>query len=104
MCKFTHVIKDKDGWYMFYADFQGPHCPNSLTRYATSKDGIHWQAKNKNLIEGHDAEVLKVTDDLYLMYYSPPNHFDAKDCDIRLAVYNGRLPDLVRTKFLDSSR
>jgi hypothetical protein len=28
------------------------------------------------------------------MYYSPQNHFDRKDCDIRVAVYNGRLPEL----------
>ena len=31
------------------------------------------------------------------MFYSPQNHFDRKDCDVRLAVYNGRLPDLVFT-------
>jgi predicted GH43/DUF377 family glycosyl hydrolase len=95
MCKFGHVLKDKDGWHMFYSNFVQPHCPNSNVRYATSKDGIHWQARNKMLIKGHDAEVLRVTDDLYLMFYSPQNHFDRKDCDIRLAVYNGRLPDLV---------
>jgi hypothetical protein len=79
---------------MFYADFQRPHCPDALTRYATSTDGIHWQAKNKKLLEGHDAEMLKAADGLYLIYYGPQNHFDAKNCDIRLAVYNGRLSDL----------
>lgn len=97
MCKFGHVLKDKDGWHMFYSNFVQPHCPNSNVRYATSKDGIHWQVRNKRLIKGHDAEVLRVTDDLYLMFYSPQNHFDRKDCDVRLAVYNGRLPDLVST-------
>jgi predicted GH43/DUF377 family glycosyl hydrolase len=97
MCKFAHVLKDKDGWHMFYANFVQPHCPNSYTRYAISKDGIHWQARNKRLIEGHDAEVLRVADDLYLMFYSPQNYFDRKDCDVRLAVYNGRLPDLIST-------
>jgi hypothetical protein len=97
MCKFSYVIKDKDGWHMFYSNFVQPHCPNSIVRYATSEDGLHWQARNKRLIEGHDAEVLPVADDLYLMYYSPQNHFDAKDCDIRLAVYNGRLQDLIST-------
>jgi hypothetical protein len=95
MYKFTHVLKDQDGWHMFYADFERPHCPDSLTRYATSADGIHWKVRNKKLLEGHDAEVLKVADDLYLMYYGPRNHFDAKDCDIRLAIYNGRLSDLI---------
>jgi predicted GH43/DUF377 family glycosyl hydrolase len=98
MYKFTHVLKDQDGWHMFYADFKRPHCPDSFTRYATSTDGIHWQARNKKLLEGHDAEILKVSDDLYLMYYGPRNHFDAKDCDIRLAIYNGRLCDLIASK------
>jgi hypothetical protein len=79
----------------FYADFERPHCPDSLTRYATSTDGINWTSRNNKLLEGHDAEVLKLSDDLYLMYYGPRNHFDAKDCDIRLAVYNGKLKDLI---------
>ena len=100
-----HVVHDPDsglyymyywyGWHMFYANFVQPHCPNSYTRYATSKDGIHWQARNKRIIKGHDAEVLRVADDLYLMFYSPQNHFDRKDCDVRVAIYNGRLPDLI---------
>jgi len=38
---------------------------------------------------------LRVADDLYLMVYSPQNHFDRKDCDIRVAIYNGRLADLI---------
>jgi hypothetical protein len=100
MYKFTHVLKDGDGWHMFYADFERPHCPDSLTRYATSTDGIHWQATNIKLIEGHDAEIMKVADDLYMMYYGPRNHFDAKDCDIRLAIYNGRLDALVPSQGL----
>lgn len=94
MCKFGHVLRDNDGWHMFYSNFVQPHCPNSIVRYAFSDDGIHWKAKNKRLLKGHDADVLRVTDDLYLMVYSPQNHFDAKDCDIRLAVYNGRLSEL----------
>ena len=95
MYKFTHVLKDDNGWHMFYADFERPHCPDSFTRYATSNDGIHWTSRNKNLLEGHDGEIFKLANDLYLMYYGPRNHFDAKDCDIRLAVYNGRLGDLI---------
>ncbi|HIJ72148.1 MAG TPA: hypothetical protein HPP87_12435 [Planctomycetes bacterium] len=94
MCKFGHVLKDKDGWHMFYSNFVQPHCPNSIVRYAYSKDGIHWKAKNKSLIAGHDAEVLRVADDLYMMVYSPQNHFDRKDCDIRMAVYKGWLSEL----------
>jgi hypothetical protein len=94
--KFTHVLKDTNGWHMFYGDFERPHCPDTFTRYATSSNGAHWYAGNKRLLKGHDAEVLKVADDLYLMYYGPRNHFDAKDCDIRLAVYRGKLSDLIR--------
>ena len=66
--------------------------------YATSDDGIHWQARNMGLVKGHDADVLRVADDLYLMVYSPQGGFDANGTDIRLAVYNGRLPDLVHKK------
>jgi len=94
MKKFGHVLRDKDGWHMFYSNFVQPHCPNSITRYAYSKDGIHWQAKNKKLLKGHDSEVLRITDDLYMMFYSPQNGFDRVGCDIRMAVFNGRLPDL----------
>jgi predicted GH43/DUF377 family glycosyl hydrolase len=97
MRKFGHVLKDEDGWHMFYSNFVQPHCPNSTVRYATSEDGIHWQARNKSLIKGHDADVLRVADDLYLMVYSPQNHFDRKGCDIRVAIYNGRLADLIST-------
>ena len=96
MCKFAHVLHDEDGWHMFYSNFVRPHCPNSSVRYATSDDGVHWRAANKRLLAGHDADVLRVADELYLMAYSPQNYFDRKDCDIRLAVYNGRLPDLAR--------
>ena len=63
-------------------------------RYATSSDGIHWKARVKGLIKGQDADVLRIADDLYLMVYSPQGGFDANGTDIRLAVYNGRLPDL----------
>jgi predicted GH43/DUF377 family glycosyl hydrolase len=102
MCKFGHVLRDKDGWHMFYSNFVQPHCPNSIVRYAFSKDGIHWKAKNKRLVKGHDADVLRVADNLYMMVYSPQNHFDAKDCDIRLAVYNGRLSELAsKPPFID---
>jgi hypothetical protein len=94
MDKFCHVLRDADGWHMFYSNFVQPHCPNSIVRYAYSEDGIHWQAKNKRLVKGHDADVLSVTDDLHLMFYSPQNGFDREDTDIRLAIYNGTLPDL----------
>lgn len=94
MYKFTHVVKEGDTWHMFYADFVRPHCAEATTRYATSHDGLHWTLRNKNVVEGHDAEILKIEDDLYLMYYGRRGYFDRKDCDIRVAVYNGQLSDL----------
>lgn len=94
MKKFGHILRDENGWHMFYSNFVQPHCPNSITRYAYSTDGIHWEAKNRKLIKGHDSEVLMIADDLYLMFSSPQNGFDRVDCDIRLSVYNGTLEDL----------
>ena len=38
--------------------------------------------------------MLKVDDDLYLMFSSPQNGFDRADCDIHLSVYNGTLGKL----------
>jgi predicted GH43/DUF377 family glycosyl hydrolase len=94
MKKFAHVLRDEDGWHMFYSNFERAHCENSIVRYATSEDGIHFQTKNKELIKGQDADVLRVSDDLYLMVYSPQGGFDRQGTDIRLALYNGRLRDL----------
>ena len=94
MCKFGHVLRDDDGWHLFYSNYDDGHGRNSIVRYATSDDGIRWQVRNKAVIKGLDADVLRVADDLYLMAYAPQGGFDAKGTDIRLAVYNGRLPDL----------
>lgn len=96
MCKFGHVLRDDDGWHLFYSNYDDGHGGNSVVRYATSDDGIRWQARNKGLIKGLDADVLRLADDLYLMTYAPQGGFDAKGTDIRLAVYNGRLPDLAQ--------
>ena len=92
--KFGHVLKNDEGWHMFYSNYIPPHGRKSVVRYAVSEDGLNWQAKNKALIYGLDADVLQVTDDLYLMTFAPKNHFDKKDADIRIAVYNGTLTDL----------
>lgn len=92
--KFGHVLKNDEGWHIFYSNFIPPHGRESIVRYATSEDGINWQAKNKRLIYGLDADVLRVADDLYLMTYAPKNHFDKKDADIRIAAYNGTLTEL----------
>jgi hypothetical protein len=64
------------------------------TGYATSPDGLHWTARNPNLFLGQDGEVLKVTDDLQLMFYGPDGYFDQAGCNIRVALFKGKLSDL----------
>jgi predicted GH43/DUF377 family glycosyl hydrolase len=91
MYKFTHVIREGETWLMFYGNFVRPHCPDGTVRMAVSKDGHQWTSKNQNLIAGHDGEVLMTDDELYLMYYGPQGFFDRKDCDIRVAIYQGKL-------------
>ncbi len=92
--KFGQVLKNEEGWHMFYSNYIPPYGRESIVRYATSEDGIHWQAKNKGLLYGLDADVMQVDGGLYLMAYGPKNHFDRKDADIRIAVYNGKLSGL----------
>jgi hypothetical protein len=95
--KFTHVFQQGGRWHMFFAEFVRPACKGCWTGYATSPDGLRWQAQNCQLLLGQDAEILKVADQLYFMYYGPDGYFDQKGCDIRLAVLSGTL-DLVREK------
>lgn len=94
MYKFTHVFQDVGLWYMFFGEFVRPGCKGCRTGYATSSDGLHWTVRNAHLLIGQDGEVLKVADDLWLMYYGPDGYFDQQGCDIRLAVYQGRLSAL----------
>jgi hypothetical protein len=49
--------------------------------------------RNTDLLVGQDAEVLKVADDLWLLYYGPDGYFDQARCDIRLAVFRGQFRD-----------
>jgi hypothetical protein len=94
MYKFTHVIKEDKHWYMFYADFVRPHCDNSKTRLAISADGVNWRSFNKNLFDGHDSEILPLSEFLTYAYYGPNGYFDRKDCDIRLKIFNGDYFDM----------
>ena len=96
MNKFTHVIRDRGRWFMFYADFVRPTCDQSYTRLATSDDGIHWKSANRRLFAGHDADILPVGDSLYLAYFGPRGRFDAMDSDVRLAIFQGGLGDLAQ--------
>jgi hypothetical protein len=98
MYKITHVFLDNGAWHMLYSNFVRPTCADSTVRLATSADGLHWQSVNRSLFEGQDGEILKVARDLYLIYYGPRNYFDAANCDIRVAIYNGKLAELANTK------
>ena len=88
--RYTHVFKDKDTWYMYYGFDGGP----ARSGYATSSDLLHWKAPNTHLAETEDAEVLKVGDELYFMFYCPAGLQDEAGCDIRLAIYSGSLDGL----------
>jgi hypothetical protein len=91
MYKFTHVIGEQGKWCMFYGDEDRSDCYTGL---ATSTDGLHWTLRNSRLILGDDAEVIRAKDDLWLMFYGPNGFFDEAGCDIRVAIYNGKLEDL----------
>jgi hypothetical protein len=66
--------------------------------YATSNDLMHWKAANTYLMGGEDAEILKAEKDVYLVFYCPEGFQDEAGCDIRLAIFTGRLDDLASKK------
>ncbi len=86
-----HVFIDEGEWYMYYG-----YKRKDRTGYAVSMDGLHWEAKNTAVFEGDDAEILKVADDVYLMYYLLPEYQlgHLPGCDIRIAVFEGKLDEL----------
>lgn len=94
MYKFTHVFQEGGRWHMLFGEFERPGCKGCWSGYATSSDGVRWEAQNRRLLLGQDAEVLKAGDDLYFMYYGPNGYFDQQGCDIRLANCGGRLSAL----------
>jgi hypothetical protein len=96
MYKFTHVIQDGGLWYMFFGEFVRPGCKGCWSGSAVSTDGLHWTLQNARLLLCHDAEILKLADNLYLMFYGPDGYFDQKDCDIRLAIHRGGLGSPIR--------
>ncbi|MHC4309411.1 MAG: hypothetical protein ACYS3N_03775 [Planctomycetota bacterium] len=70
---------------------------NKRADYATSADSLHWNLQNTAVIEGHDPEILKMADELYLLFYCPTkyNMGHKPVCDIRVAVFEGNLNELV---------
>jgi len=93
--KFSHVVRDGSQWFMFYSPFPRVRgCAGADVRLATSADGLHWLARSKNLVPGHDGELLKIAPDLYLLYYGPQGLFDLANCDVRVAILKGELSAL----------
>ena len=43
-----------------------------------------------------ERPMLKIAGDLWRMYYGPDGYFDQAGCDIRLALYKGKLADLAK--------
>jgi hypothetical protein len=86
-----HVFIDNGDWYMYYG-FKN----KKRAGYATSTDGLHWNVQNTTVIEGHDPEILKMADDLYLLFYCPTKYImgHKPGCDIRVAVFEGNLNEL----------
>jgi len=93
--KYSHVVRDKDKWVMFYGEAVMRGKPSS-TGMAFSDDLLHWKKAAFPLINGHDAEVIEIAPNLWFMYYGPYEYFDQPGCDIRLAVYEGKLEDLAK--------
>jgi len=91
--KYSHVIREGDQWVMFYGEAV-TRGNGSSTGIATSEDLINWEKRAFPITKGHDAEVIKMGENQWYLYYGPYAHFDWPDCDIRLATYSGKLSDL----------
>jgi predicted GH43/DUF377 family glycosyl hydrolase len=91
--KYSHVIREGNQWLMFYGEAVTRGNPSS-TGIATSSDLINWTKRVFPVVKGHDAEIFKMGEDSWYLYYAPDAYFDMPDCDIRLAVYQGELTDL----------
>ena len=85
--RYTHVVRSKQVWYMFYGFDGGP----GRSGCAVSRDLIHWSIVDTSMRETEDAEILLLNDDLHLMFYCPAGMQDEEGCDIRLALKGGIL-------------
>ena len=90
-----HVFIEGGTWYMYYGFKYKPR-----SGYATSDDGLHWTARNTAVLKGDDPEILKLAEDLYLLFYCPTeyNMGHKLGCDIRVAVFEGHLDTLASTE------
>lgn len=89
-----HVFIENGTWYMYYGFKHQPRAG-----YATSADGLHWEAQNTAVIEADDPEILKMAEDLFLLFYCPVECSMGHEpgCDIRVAIFQGNLDDLAST-------
>jgi predicted GH43/DUF377 family glycosyl hydrolase len=86
-----HVIVEGDKWYMLYS-----YKYQDRAGIACSDDGLNWKAQNTNILSADDPEILKIADDLYLLFYCPVEFHMGHEpgSDIRVAIYNGSLDEL----------
>lgn len=91
--KYTHVLPYGDKWVMFFGEAR-TRGNVSRTGIAFSDDGLRWTKSAFPIVNGHDAEVIEIAPDLWLMYYGPNKYFDMPECDVRVAIYDGKLDDL----------
>jgi len=98
MYKFTHVIQNDGQWEMFFGKIDRPGCKDCSTGLATSPDGLHWTSGNTDLLVGIDGEAIHVADNLWVLFYGPDGFFDQAGCDIRVALFKGKLSSLIEKK------
>lgn len=91
--KYSHVFKYNDRWLMIYGEAvtRGNHSSSGI---AVSDDLIHWGKTAFPIIKGHDAEILQIDKNTWFLYYAPYTYFDMPDCDIRLAIFHGKMEKL----------
>ncbi|MCX6879599.1 MAG: hypothetical protein NTW21_38210 [Verrucomicrobia bacterium] len=94
--KYSHVLRDNNRWVMFYGEAKLRGKP-SATGMAVSENLMDWKKAAFPLIRGHDAEVIEAAPGLWLMYFGPDGCFDMPGCDIRVALFRGKLDDPIRT-------
>jgi beta-fructofuranosidase len=94
--KYSHVLRDNNRWVMFYGEATVRGTP-SATGMAFSENLLDWKKAAFPLMRGHDAEVIEAAPGLWLMYYAPDGFFDMPGCDIRVALFRGKLDDPIRT-------
>ena len=96
--KYPQAFQVDGKWYMLFGR-PGGGSVDDFTGLATSPDGLNWTVKNAAVFpRAHDSALLKVADDLYLIFHGPNKQQDEVGCDIRLAVFKGAFTDMLQPK------